>query len=560
VELFGEASFLPTSKVKRRPSKPTLLNRNGNFTRSQKENIRREFCELLDTEESYVGKLYDVVHNVADDFRQKAKVKAESSTSPSEEALKGLFPPSLDKILEVNSAFLDDLRRVIEETENDAINDIETTPDGGTVMPHVPSRKDLTGTLSLAACMRSWFPRFAECYSEYTKAHSQMLHHLRMFMRETESSFSRRMQETGEQRLMSMLIEPVQRLPRYNLYIDNILKQLPSRHAAVKGLLKARDLISEICSHDSMDVRPDQMNEKLRALVASWPLTFRPIGRLITAIDIVELQPPYKSDSYSPRAVFGILLLFTDHLVVLRKASKQSIAARGLVAQLDGTDVTRNDLKPGELMYKESFALSSFDVTEMDEGKLLQLLPIRDIQRQPNGPRRPGSSRPDSQSGDASIRVYHLTGSYETKVGRLCEELAQARVEGRFTEAERESTKWEVRNSAAPDLSFFSAIFEDKLGGTERSSPARVRIVVDPIKHIEPVRPGRNGVEVVATLTTVNEGFFKLEMVGVHDFNSKDHLTSKEFLPVLAKRCKSLLSIYSMVSTTLHMSSCWGLC
>jgi hypothetical protein len=541
VELFGEAAFLPTSRIKRRPSKPTLQNRNANFMRAQKETIRREFCELLDTEESYVSKLYDLVHSVAADFREKAKVKAATSPSPGEEALKGLFPPSLDKILEANTAFLDDLRRAVEETENEAINDIETTPDGGTVMPQVPSRKDVTGTLSLAACMRSWFPRFAECYTEYTKAHSQMSHYLRQFMRETGSSFSQRMQETGEQRLMSMLIEPVQRLPRYNLYIDNILKQLPPRHAAVKGLLKARDLISEICAHDAMDAHPDQVIEKLKGLVASWPAHLRPAGRLVTAVDDVELPAPYKRDHNNPRATPGIFLLFADQLVVLQKASKQTIAARGLLAQLDGTDVMRNDLKVGDLVYKESFALSSFDVTEMDESKLLQLVPVQDVQRQPLGPRRPGSSRPGSQNAASSVRVYSLTGSYESKASRFCEELAQARVEGRFTEAERESAKWEVHTCTAPGLSLFSAIYDEKLGAAERAASARVRIVIDPLKHVQTVRPGKNGVEVVATLTPVNDGFYKLDMAGTNDFSSKDQLTSKEFLPVLAKRCEFIL-------------------
>lgn len=541
VELFGEPAFLPTSRLKRRPSKPTFLNRGGNFTRAQKENIRREFCELLDTEESYVGKLYDVVHSVAEDFREKARAKDPGSPSPSEEALRGLFPPSLDKILEVNSAFLEDLRKVVEETENEAIQDIEATPETGTVMPPVPERKDITGTLSLAACMRSWFPRFAECYSEYTKAHSQMSHHLRQFMRETGSSFSKRMQETGEQRLMSMLIEPVQRLPRYNLYIDSILKQLPPKHAAVKGLLKARDLISEICAHEAMTVKPDQMNANLRNYIASWPAHFHPHGRLITAVDIVELPAPYRRDVHSPRAVHGILLLFTDFMVVVRKASKQSLTARGLAAQLDGTDVPRNDLKPGDLTYQDSFVLGAFDMTEMDDGKLLQLVPVQDASKQLNGPRRPGSSRPGSQSGDTTVHVYQLAGSYDGKANRFSEELVHARVEGRFIEAERECGKWEVRSSTAPDLSFFSAIFEDKPGVLPRSSPARVRLVIDPGKGGEVIRPGKYGVEVAATLSILSDGFYKLEMVGANDFSSKDHLTAKEFLPVLAKRCKSTL-------------------
>src|SRR5262249_20786203 len=85
VKLFGEPAFLPTSRLRRQPSKPTVLNRSTTFFKKQKESIRREMCELLDTEESYVSKLYDLVHVDAEDFRQKANNKTPSSTSPSAE-------------------------------------------------------------------------------------------------------------------------------------------------------------------------------------------------------------------------------------------------------------------------------------------------------------------------------------------------------------------------------------------------------------------------------------------------------------------------------------------
>ena len=191
------------------------------------------------------------------------------------------------------------------------------------------------------------------------------------------------------------------------------------------------------------------------------------------------------------------------------------------------------------LTFKETFNLASIDVIEMDESKLLQIVPIHNGQNQSLGPRRPGSSRPGSQNTSMAVRVYHLTGPYESKTSRFCEEIVQARVEGRFTDAERESAKWEVHTSSAPELSLFSAIYDEKLGSVDRPSPARVRVVIDPIKHVETVRPGGNDIEIVASLSVVKEGFYRLEMAGANDFSSKDQLTSKEFLPVLAKRRKS---------------------
>jgi hypothetical protein len=485
VKLFGEPAFLPTSRLRRAPSKPTALNKGATFSRKQKETIRREMVELLDTEESYVSKLYDLVHSVAEDFRQKARNKRATSASPSEDALNGLFPPSLDKILETNSAFLEALRKAVEDSENDAIQDIESTGDEGTLMPAVPTRLDVTGTLALATCMRAWFPKFETPYVDYTVAHSSFSTHLRTFMKETGSSFSKRVHETGEQRLMSMLIEPVQRLPRYNLYIDNLIKQLPARHPALNSLLKARDTITQICSHDHAIVQPSRVHENLRLLVSAWPPTLRPRGRLISAIDIVELPPPYRTDLYGPRSVFGILLLFTDFMVVLKKASKQSTTARSLVSQLDGTDVLateRNDPKVDDLSFRQALEINAFDLTEMDSGKLLQLVPLHDLAKAPNGPRRPGSSRPGSLTSESVVQVFYLAGAHEGKASRVIEDLVRARVEGRFSEIERESYKWEVRSATSMDITLFAAMFENGEKPQGRGPPARVRLVVDPAK------------------------------------------------------------------------------
>ena len=77
--MFGESSFLPTSRMKRAPSKVTSISTSSAFTRIQKETIRQEMNELLDTEESFVSKLNDFVYKVAADFRQKAKRKEPSS-------------------------------------------------------------------------------------------------------------------------------------------------------------------------------------------------------------------------------------------------------------------------------------------------------------------------------------------------------------------------------------------------------------------------------------------------------------------------------------------------
>jgi len=540
VQIFGETAFLPTSRLRRQPSKPTVLNRNGTFHKKQKENIRREMCELLDTEESYVGKLYDLVHSVAEDFRERARDMSASSTSPSIETLKGLFPPSLDMILETNSGFLEALRRVVEETENAAIQDIESTGEDGTELSSGPTKTDVTGTLDLAACLRAWFPKFADKYVAYMQAHSQMSSFLRVFMKETGSSFSQRVRETGEQRLMSMLIEPVQRLPRYNLYIDNIIKQLPAKHPALKPLLKARDVISEICSQDNVfSFQPSRVIDHLRRTIPSWPMTFNPVGRLISAIDVVELPPPYRSDLQNPRATHGILLLFTDFIVFLKKADRTSTTARGLLAQIDGVDVPPMDGQGDNLSFRQALELFSFDITEMDSGKMLQLVPLKEESRPASSSGRPGSSRPLSFGVNTTVQVFYLAGASEGKASRFMEEFVKAKIEGRFPEAERESHKWEARCATGLDLTVFSALFEqNEQVSPGRGPPARVRLLIDPSKSGLSIKDNVEGVDIAASVSTVGEGFYRLEVVGPNDFSTKDHLTGTEFLPVLTKRCK----------------------
>jgi hypothetical protein len=373
VKLFGETAFLPTSKLRRAPSKPTALNRSQSFSRNQKENLRREMNELLDTEENYVNKVYDLVHNVAVEFRDKAKQKSASSNSPNEQALQGLFPPSLDKILEVNTKFLDVLRAILEDTENGAIEDIEQATDDVFIAPLRGQKDptDVTGAAAVAKALVEWFPQFGDCYTDYMAAHGDFSQLLKVFTKDTASSFSKRVYETGEQRLTSLLIEPVQRLPRYNLYIDNIIKQLPVRHPAIKLFLKARDIVSEICSREGSTAQQIRVFDRLRKMVSFWPQTFNPRGRLITAVDNVELSPPYHGELSGPTAKPGIVVLFTDFLVLLHKSNDCSTNARGLLADLDNPKFSETFDGPAQLVFHQQLDLSDVFVSEHSEGSMI---------------------------------------------------------------------------------------------------------------------------------------------------------------------------------------------
>ncbi|PVI03151.1 hypothetical protein DM02DRAFT_652772 [Periconia macrospinosa] len=531
VKLFGDSAFLPTSKLRRAPSRPTALNRSQSFARQQKESLRREMCELLDTEENYVTKVHDLVNNVAVEFRQKAKHKGSSSQSPSEQALKGLFPPSLDKILQVNSAFLENIRTILEETENDAIQDIEQTSDDIFVAPLRGQKDppDVTGAAAVAKALLEWFPQFGDCYTDYMAAHAGFSHILRSFTKDTNSSFSKRVYETGEQRLMSMLIEPVQRLPRYNLYIDNIVKQLPIRHPALKPFLKARDIISEICSREGPSVQQTKTFDRLRKMVFSWPQAFTPQGRLITAVDYVELSPPYHKNSNVSSPASGIFLVFVDAIVMLHKPNACTTTARTLLADLDNPKFAEAFSGSAELLFHQQININEAFLSECTEGSILQLLSPTPTPSQSSG--RPRSrDRPN-----IGIRMFHLQGIYEGKVSKFVEEVTKARVEGRYVESERESHKWEVRN-ANGDLNLFTAITEDATDHDikGRKEPAKVQVVIESPAQADKVV--ENGVELSISISLLKDGLFLLDTKGLNGYASRDRLTGPEFIPVLTKR------------------------
>ncbi|KAF2129302.1 hypothetical protein P153DRAFT_396590 [Dothidotthia symphoricarpi CBS 119687] len=543
MKLFGETAFLPTSKLRRAPSKPTALNRLQTFSRKQKETLRREMCELLDTEENYVNKLHDLVNNVAVEFRKKAKNKSSSSTSPNEQTLKGLFPPSLDNILEVNSQFLEVMRVILEETENGAIQDIEEATDDVFIAPLRGTKDppDVTGALAVAKTLVEWLPQFGDCYTDYMAAHGDFSQLLKTFTKDTTSSFSKRVYDTGEQRLMSLLIEPVQRLPRYNLYIDNIVKQLPARHPAIRSFLKARDIVSEICSREGPSAQQIRVLDRLRKMVAAWPSTFNPRGRLITAIDLVELSAPYHGDLAGPSTVSGILVLFTDFVVFVRKPDVSTTTARSLLADLDNPKFAESFDGSIELIFHQHVKLCDIVASEHSEGSILQTLsPI---------PSASQAGRPRSRDRQCiGIRMFYLQGAYEGKAQKFVEELTKARVEGRFPEAERESYKWEVR-SLPGDLSFFSSVSEEI--GTQsvegRNEPAKVQVLVETANFAQPVVVGDQGIEVTIAITILGDGFFLLDTTGLNGYAARDKLTSVEFLPVLTKRLTNYFQLRNNV-------------
>lgn len=542
VDLFGDQTFVPSAKVRRAPSRATTFNKSEHFSRAQKENLRREMCELVDTEENYLSKIHDLVHGVAADLRKKGRLQATYSASVDEAVLKSLFPPSLDQILQTNTEFYQAIRELLEGTENEAIEDIQTTLDSS--VPQVQlsfDTSDHTGSLAIANCLVTCFPQFQECYGNYILAQQEFIHVLRSSMRDRTSLLTRHIQEIGEQRIMSMLIEPVQRLPRYSLYIDNIIKQLPAKHLAIKPFLKAKNIIAGICSQDSIFTQHSRLLENLRHLIPSWPSAFRPEGRLITATDVDDVKAPFSPKAHPQGNKPSILILFAGSLVILEKASAGAISARGLLAEVENPNLTGavsqgrpHDHHSG-LIFTQGHSLMQIDFVEMSSDTLLRLNPLSVSSQTKSHIRSFGAAMLDK------VIILYLGGAFEAKVSCFIKDIILARIEGRFTETLRGNGNWEIRSTELEKLyvGLSAAVFEETSERTEQSTnfPAPIRISIG-AADMGHEFTNKEGVDVAVSVSDRGEGFYCFEIDALNERRSRDIVTSTEFLPVLTKRSK----------------------
>ena len=529
IESLGSPAFLPTSKLQRAPSKAAGHNRSKILSKDQKILLRREMCELVDTESSYIGKIQNLVQLIAVNFRQVAQSNL----------VNALFPESLNHILEINTAFYEDVQAVLDDTENEAINDIEgngsNESDLGSPITQ-GRRRDPTGNLHFAKALLRWFPKFIDPYQDYLRASINFSNIISQIMADRSSAVSEHLHEYGEQRLRSALIEPVQRLPRYTLLIDNMISVLPASHPALSNLLKAKDIITDICALDTQLSGDFAHSAKiLKKIIANWPATFTPHGRLTTAVDIVELSPPYAANG---QGTPGILLLFVDCVVMLQKAENSSFSARGIIAEVDRPPASADAFLSSslsvdkELKFSGAYELSQLRHSESECGRLLWMTMFDGMMF---NPKASGQSQPFT-------KVFLTLGPYDSKTARFSEEIAKARIEKRFPDATRDSEKWALRSiSPSPEsLGVLLSLMEKHLGETAdfMLGQSQIRLYVDVSKDDKSTTRQDHGTEICGSITTLGSGNYRLDTEGIDGTCFTDTCTIESFRSILLRRRK----------------------
>lgn len=513
--LFGGPAHLPFMKLKRAPSRPASAKPKP--VKDSTEALERELEQLRVTEASYVAKLQDLLENMVKPMRRRASQKKGDGGFPSARDLEALFPPCLDRIFELNSAFL-------EEVEKGGVSEV-------------------------ADCCLRRFPDFKDSYEEYLRASSEFPQLLGKLAKDKHSSFSKRVQQAGEQKLRSVIIEPVQRLPRYTLLIDSIIGLLPSEDPSLPKFVDAREIITDICSLQSSDKdERSKTTRRLQSIIISWPPSLSPSGRLITAFDFIDILPPFNDKT--SEAIPSTILLFADHLIILRRPKQTSMQARAIMAEVDkpgggaissyGSGSKREGLGC-DLQFAGWVDLADVRIAESDGGDIIWMTLVRDLK-----------DSWDVRAGGMGLRRMKLLNAYEGRAAKLAEDIVKARLEGRISNSRVGITG--LREAKIEGLGLWACVWGSEERYSMGSRKGNLVVYIDDGGGGGPGKTGRElaagigkaGLDIAVSVESIMGNKLRVEFRSWNEYSSTDTVSPEEFLAVFTKRVSSILRLHSL--------------
>ncbi|CEH12302.1 hypothetical protein CBOM_00300 [Ceraceosorus bombacis] len=313
----------------------------GNAASAEKPNSSSAFearlAELLETERSYVRRIDTLANRYAAPLRALA-VDSDTAVIPRYEAQR-LFG-NIGEIVGANRAFLSDLEKCVKggKRDRDRLGDV--------VHRHM-------------AC-------FA-CYNEYF-ANFEKAKHIEQSMTKSNRAFRDFVERTkygvqgmGNIGLRELLMEPVQRIPRYTLLLDAILRHMQPGDPRRARIQEAVGLAGRIASCEvdektrraavmwgckrSIDGFPDGLISVHRGFIDCIDVEDFPMDLFGPAAAAAALSPGSVAPGGSAAAAavgtgrvqHCSLFLFDDCLVILKRSST-SICARQMAVDAGGND------------------------------------------------------------------------------------------------------------------------------------------------------------------------------------------------------------------------------
>ncbi|KAI0692571.1 hypothetical protein BC835DRAFT_1416498 [Cytidiella melzeri] len=291
--------------------------------------------ELVTTERTYVKRLRTLKSDYADPLRTFARSK-DTAIIPSYEATT-LFG-NIDQLLPVNEAFLADLEMML-SPDGDEVGGV-----GDVALAHFKHRRG--------------FENYKRYYAKREEAQAIFEREVRR-TRTSGSGFSAfidRIQYAAAANnrnrigLRELLMEPVQRIPRYTLLFRQMIKQMPTDDPQREKLIEADELASKIAAAEIDDqTKRAATMYLLKAAIEDFPPGLWSNSRgFVDSLDVVDLlQPGVLERPGTPSTATGLLnaslLLFDDKLVIVKRLNSEK-SARAL-SGLDELDKVVSKVK-----------------------------------------------------------------------------------------------------------------------------------------------------------------------------------------------------------------------
>ncbi|KAI6152177.1 hypothetical protein BKA82DRAFT_4108101 [Pisolithus tinctorius] len=311
--------------------------------------------ELVNTERSYVKRLRILKHDYADPLRQFSRSKSTSILPPYE--AKTLFG-NIDNLLPVNEAFLADLEKMMEADGPRTVGGV-----GDVALRHF---KELRG-----------FEHYKQYYVKREEAQTiferEMMKKSSGFAAYVDRIKYSNADSRNRVGLRELLMDPVQRIPRYTLLFRTMVKSMGLDDPQRALLIEADEIASKIAQAET-----DEQTQRAAVMYSlSATIDGFPAGlisnsrRFIDCIDVddVIMDAPMgastSASSFSATALHCTLFLFDDKLMIAKRPGNGEKSGKTLA----GLDEVQKLAKTGGLplgLKKSGMSCKGiFDITDI---------------------------------------------------------------------------------------------------------------------------------------------------------------------------------------------------
>ncbi|TFY55472.1 hypothetical protein EVG20_g9304 [Dentipellis fragilis] len=380
--------------------------------------IQELITELVTTERSYVKRLHILKQDYADPLRSFARSK-ETAIIPAYEA-KTLFG-NLDDLLPVNQALLSDLEKMMLPDGPQTVGSV-----GDVVLRHFKERRG--------------FERYKQYYSKREEAQKILKDMTRRsssfagFIDRIKYSSADTKNRIG---LSELLMDPVQRIPRYTLLFRTMIKRMPPGDIQRAKLIEANEIASKIAQADVDDeTKRATILTCLEASVDGFPVNL--ISNSRHFIDCIDVQDVLAETPLSPlETLHCTLFLFDDKLILVKRPGNGEKTGRSLSGIDQADKVNKSGKLPSGLKKSGLSCKGVFDVSDVvatdvggsDFHLYLEVLPQDQTDRWSGRPFRALSVvfppapvglnpvRSETEKKRFLEKLWHVQAKYRTKTG-----------------------------------------------------------------------------------------------------------------------------------------------